>query len=257
MQSYLDRTLKEAAAIAPQLEAFRSTYTALTDAVNPFLRTIPADSPIRNLATERDTAALACWATVGQPILAADPLSSGSRRATARPSLPAQKKLLAKLADLATACRSLVKDVDLITKLSARVVDTAEKDAAAREHDAWDSRAIGRLAKDLDARRKDAIDQLKLTAYFERQADWLLSRFPNAEFTTVPGLCRAVTLADIEAADWSLTPGRYVGVAPAEVDEDFDFEQTMRDIHAELAELNAKAAVLAARIQANFEGLAI
>ena len=63
--------------------------------------------------------------------------------------------------------------------------------------------------------------------------------------------------ADIEAADWSLTPGRYVGVAPAEVDEDFDFEQTMRDIHTELADLNREAVELAARIQENFEGLGV
>ena len=175
----------------------------------------------------------------------------------ARPSLPAQKKLLSKLADLATACRTLVKDIDLVCKLSARVLDTAEKDADARDHDAWDSRAIGRLVKDLDARRQDAVDQLKLTAYFERQADWLLSRFPDAEFTAVPGLCRAVTLAEIEAADWGLTPGRYVGVATAEVDEDFDFGQTLRDIHGELADLNREAAVLAAKIQENFEGLVV
>ncbi len=174
-----------------------------------------------------------------------------------RPSLSAQKKILVKLAALAAACRAHVKEIDLVCKLSARVVDTAEKDADARTHEAWDTRAIGRLTKDLDARRKDAVDQLKLTAYFERQADWLLSRFPNAEFTAVPGLCRAVTLAEIEAADWSLTSGRYVGVAPAEVDEDFDFEQTLRDIHGELADLNAEAAVLAARIQENFEGLGI
>ena len=57
--------------------------------------------------------------------------------------------------------------------------------------------AIGRLAKELDARRRDAVDQLKLTAYFEWQADWLLSRFPDAQFTAVSGLCRAVTLAEI------------------------------------------------------------
>jgi type I restriction enzyme M protein len=120
-----------------------------------------------------------------------------------------------------------------------------------------DTRAIGPLVKDLDVRRKDAVDQLKLTAYFERQADWFLSRFPDAEFTAVPGLCRAVPIAEIEAADWSLTPGRYVGVAPPEVDEDFDFEQTLRDIHAELTDLNQEAAVLAARIQENLEGLAI
>jgi type I restriction enzyme M protein len=193
---------------------------------------------------------------VGQVVnLRADWQSAQASKA--RLSLEQQKKLLSKLADLAAACRGLVKDVDLVCKLSARVVDTAEKDAATRDHDSWDSRAIGRLAKELDARRKDAVDQLKLTAYFERQAEWLLSRFPDAEFTDVPGLCRAVTLADIEAADWRLTPGGYVGVAPAEVDKDFDFEQTLSDIHAELADLNREACALAAKIQADFEGLGI
>lgn len=49
-------------------------------------------------------------------------------------------------------------------------------------------------------------------------------------------------------ADWSLTPGRYVGVAPPEEDEDFDFE---------LADLNKEATELAARIQENFEELGV
>ena len=39
------------------------------------------------------------------------------------------------------------------------------------------------------------------------------------------------------------------------MDEDLDFEQTMRDIHTELPELNKEAVELAARIQKNFEGL--
>jgi type I restriction enzyme M protein len=246
VQTYLDRTLEESAAIAPRLDAFRTAHSALVDATAPFLATLPSDSPIRHLVTDRDAAV----ALVGQAV----PPAQASH---ARPSLSAQKKLLAKLALLAATCRALIKDIDLACKLSARVVDAAEKDASARAHASWDTRAIGRLAKDLDARRQDAVDQLKLTAYFERQADWLLSRFPDAEFTAVPGLCRAVTLADIEAADWSLTPGRYVGVAPQEVDEHFDFEQTMRDIHAELEDLNREAAPLAAKIQENFEGLGI
>ena len=249
VQSYLDRTMEEAAAIAPRLEAFRNAYAALAAATTPFLKTLPKDSPIRQLVAERDAA-------VGQVVnLRADWQSAQAGKA--RPSLSAQKKLLAKLADLANTCRSRVTAVDLVTKLSARVVDSAEKDAAARDHDAWDTRAIGRLAKELDSHRKDAVDQLKLTAYFERQADWLLSRFPDAEFKTVPGLCRSVTLADIEAADWSLAPGRHVEGAPPEVDEDFDFEQAMRDIHTELEDLNREAATLAAKIQENLAGLGL
>jgi type I restriction enzyme M protein len=94
-------------------------------------------------------------------------------------------------------------------------------------------------------------------AYFHRQVAWLQDRFPAAELRAVPGLVRLVDIKDIEAADWSLTPGRYVGVAPPEVDEDFDFEQTLRDIHIELADLNREAADLASKIQENFRELGV
>ena len=73
----------------------------------------------------------------------------------------------------------------------------------------------------------------------------------------MPGLCKVVSRADIEVADWSLTPGRYVGVAPPEVDEDFDFEQALKDIHLELADLNREAIELAAKIQENFTELGV
>jgi len=70
----------------------------------------------------------------------------------------------------------------------------------------------------------------------------------------VPGLCKAVTQAEIAANDWSLTPGRYVGVAPgaAEDDDGEAFVARMKEIHGELAELNEKSFDLAANIQANF-----
>ena len=158
---------------------------------------------------------------------------------------------------LAAACRDLIKDLDLVFKLATRLVDTAEKDAGAKDDATWITREIGKLEKDLDARRAEAVDQLKATAYFERQAHWLLSRFPDARLVDVPGLVKLVDRQEIAAADWSLTPGRYVGVAPAEVDDDFDFEQTLGDIHIEIADLNQEAAELAKRIQKNFEGLGV
>ena len=71
----------------------------------------------------------------------------------------------------------------------------------------------------------------------------------------VPGLCKAVTLEEIEANDWSLTPGRYVGVAAVAQDDEDDFADQLRAIHEELAELNDKAVELAARIAGNLEEL--
>jgi type I restriction enzyme M protein len=157
---------------------------------------------------------------------------------------------------MAEAIRGLVKQVDLLYKLGARAADLgAELAADDAISTVYDRRATGRLVKQLDEERKAAVEQLKHAAYFHRQVAWLQDRFPKAELEAVPGLVKLVDRKDIEAADWSLTPGRYVGVAPPEEDEDFDFEQTLRDIHTELADLNKEAADLAVKIQENFEEL--
>ena len=66
---------------------------------------------------------------------------------------------------------------------------------------------------------------------------------------------KRVDRAEIEAHDWSLTPGRYVGVTPEEEDEDFDCQEALRSIHIDLKGLNEEAEVLAARIAWNFEEL--
>jgi type I restriction enzyme M protein len=154
------------------------------------------------------------------------------------------------------AVRGLIKQVDLLYKLATRVAgfgaDLAADDAVSA---VYDRRATARLVRQLDDERKAAVEQLKHVVYFHRQVAWLQDRFPDAELAAVPGLVKLVDRREVETADWSLTPGRYVGVAPPEEDEDFDFEQTLRDIHIELTDLNKEAVELAAKIQQNFEEL--
>jgi len=253
VQQYLERTLAEAAAIAAIAADFRKAYEALAKPAAAFLKSLPKDSPVRELVKERDDAAKSCFASLDS--LAARIAKEWKKPCAAKPA--AQRKFSGELETLAAACRDLVKDVDLVFKLALRVVDSAEKDAGAKDDDSWNTREIGKLEKDLDARRAEAVEQLKATAYFERQAHWLLSHFPDAKLVDVPGLVKLVDRKEIAAADWSLTPGRYVGVAPAEVDDDFDFEQVLGDIHVEIKDLNAEAAMLAKRIQKNFEGLGL
>jgi type I restriction enzyme M protein len=107
----------------------------------------------------------------------------------------------------------------------------------------------------MDETRRVLVEGLRLVRYFHRQAVWLTERFPDARLVDVLGLVKLVDRAEIEKNDWSLTPGRYVGVAPEEVDEDFDFEETMRDLHLELEGLNDEAAELAKTIANNFKEL--
>ena len=97
VQSYLDRTAEEAAAIGPDLEAFRKAYGALADAANSFLETLPADSPIWQLAAERDAAV--------EKVVDPRAVRPTGQADNGRPALPAQKRLLAKLAELAAVCQ--------------------------------------------------------------------------------------------------------------------------------------------------------
>ncbi|MBR6463190.1 N-6 DNA methylase [bacterium] len=85
-------------------------------------------------------------------------------------------------------------------------------------------------------------------------ADWLEERFPDGKYRDVEGLVKAVTREEIAENDWSLTPGRYVGVAETD-DNDEDFAEKFASLHEELRKLNAEAATLAEKIDANFKEL--
>ena len=75
--------------------------------------------------------------------------------------------------------------------------------------------------------------------------------FPAGAYRDVPGLCRVANRAEIAAQDWSLNPGRYVGVAPGQVVDDEEFRVKLEALQEELEGLNAEAAALQARIAEN------
>ena len=85
---------------------------------------------------------------------------------------------------------------------------------------------------------------------------WLTSRFPDGEYTDILGLCKVVNRAEIADNDYSLTPGRFVGLAD-ETDYDFDYKTEMGAIKEELKELNAEANDLASQIQVNLDELGL
>ena len=62
--------------------------------------------------------------------------------------------------------------------------------------------------------------------------------------------------AEIKSKGWSLTPGAYVGVAPVE-DDGVDFYARMKEIHAELQELQAKSNELMEIISRNMEEMGL
>jgi type I restriction enzyme M protein len=77
---------------------------------------------------------------------------------------------------------------------------------------------------------------------------WFKEKFPTGKYEDVEGLCKIVDLEEVAAQDYSLTPGRYVGVVVT-LDMDFDYKGRMTKIHSELATLNEEANALMQQIQ--------
>jgi type I restriction enzyme M protein len=123
--------------------------------------------------------------------------------------------------------------------------------------DEWNTREIVNLKKQTEEARNIAVKQLKLARYFHHQAEWLIEQFPEEKLRDVEGLVKLVDKEELKENDWSLTPSRYVGVAPEEEDPDFDFSETMRNIHAELDSLNVQSTELTKKINNNFKKLGI
>lgn len=170
----------------------------------------------------------------------------------------AQRSQADRFAELVPALKGLQKHIAEVHKMVGRSLEIAEKQLALRRWEAWDSKAVRTVREQLEQARDQVIAVLKSTLYFKQQVAWLQVRFPEAIFVDVPGLCRVVSQDEIVQQDSSLTPGRYVGVGTvAAEDDEMEFEERMREIHLELAELNESAIELASAISTSFKEMTL
>lgn len=237
------------------LPDFTTALDALTDAMQPFLDTLGDDSAHSEVQKEL-AKALPVFNTDVEEFRQSisEQEAAWEQQKTTNGDL---KQAVDRLAPLADSSRDLIKQTDLLYKLTSRLIETCENECSAKANDAWVGKDVTRTRKAADEARQRAVEQIRQVRDFWRQAHWLTERFPEAELCDVEGLVKLVDRTEIEANDWSLTPGRYVGVAPEEEDDDFDFEEALRDIHVELEDLNNEAVKLAATIKKNLEELGI
>jgi type I restriction enzyme M protein len=134
-------------------------------------------------------------------------------------------------------------------------VKEAGKEDDLRKNKDWKANVLDKL-KAMENDFSDYSHCIDQILYFNKEANWLLSRFPNGEYTDIAGLCKVVSKEEIAQNDYSLTAGRYVGVAP-QIDEDFDYEERMAEIKVELQSLNEEAISLANQIQLNLTELGL
>ncbi len=69
---------------------------------------------------------------------------------------------------------------------------------------------------------------------------WFKERFPKGTYEDIEGLCKIVTIDEVKENDWSLTPGRYVGVV-IDFDDEFDYKKRVKEIQSELKHLNGES----------------
>ncbi len=127
--------------------------------------------------------------------------------------------------------------------------DKVKKDKTRKER-------INKFSDEAESLLHDFNEAAEHCIYFEKELHWLTSRFPKGEYTDIPGLCKVVSQKEIAANDFSLTPGRYVGVA-SQIDDDFDFEERMAEIKIELFDLNKDSIKIAKVIQEHLNDLGL
>jgi type I restriction enzyme M protein len=258
---YLSKVYQECDALAGVLNPFDEALCALRAPLDAFVKVVAVNGDVDAAKRRQLAETLSGWTQAAKGYVA--------DRKKLMAVVDAWKKKFAKVPidnsgqraareafePIAEELKGQARQAAFLFKLATRASEIAEKELGAKGNGDWDGRLVNRRKKDLDTARRDAIEQMKQAAYFHKQVAWLHHRFPEGKLADVPGLVKLIDRKEIESNDWSLTPGRYVGVAPPAVDEDFDFEEALRDIHTELANLNQEASELAAKIQTNFEGL--
>jgi len=77
---------------------------------------------------------------------------------------------------------------------------------------------------------------------------------PLPQYRDIPGFCKSATLEEVRKHGYVLTPGRYVGAAEQEEDDE-PFDQKMQRLVAQLREKQAESTKLDAAITANLKEL--
>ena len=154
----------------------------------------------------------------------------------------AQRKLAETIAPFFALLHELLKEVD-------KKVRHIEKDVG-------NGHARSDL-KSLKAELEELHKEIKATEYFFSHIAWLHERFPEAKYEDVTGLCKLADLNEVKEQEYSLNPGRYVGVV---IEEDGkteeEFIEEMLALNDELNKLNKEASALESVINHNIRQIA-
>jgi len=162
----------------------------------------------------------------------------------------AQHALRAQFTPFFSGLHAAVKALDkAIREMDKRKAEAAKADGKRA--------TANRQTKGVKAAVQALHDELKAAELYYQHISWLQERFPKAAYEDVTGLCKLASREDIVEQDWSLNPGRYVGVV---IEEDGKTEEEfiagLADMANELDELTKQSHVLEKLIAQNVVTLA-
>ena len=116
---------------------------------------------------------------------------------------------------------------------------------------------VDRQTKALKSALEALHGEIRDTELWFSHIQWLQERFPKAEYEDVTGLCKLASRQEVAEQDWSLNPGRYVGVV---IEEDGKTEEEfisgLLAMNDEPSRLNTEARALESVITGNVQLLA-
>jgi type I restriction enzyme M protein len=149
-----------------------------------------------------------------------------------------------------TALHDSLKQIDKAVRRHEKALAEVAKQAGKRQ-------SSDRATKQLKTALEELHKEVKNAESYFGHIHWLQERFPEAEYEDVTGLCKLADLEEVKEQDYSLNPGRYVGVV---IEEDGKTEEEFiadfLDMSEELNELNKSASTLEGTIMNNVKRIA-
>jgi len=138
-----------------------------------------------------------------------------------------------------------------------KTVRQHEKQQAEQNHTNGKRPAPDRKTRALKAALEELHKEVKNAELFYQHIHWLQECFPGAEYEDVIGLCKLASPENLLEQDYSLNPGRYVGVV---IEEDGkteeEFIESILQLNDELEERNREANTLENVVAKNIRVLA-
>jgi type I restriction enzyme M protein len=160
-----------------------------------------------------------------------------------------------------TAHIALLKDLDAKIKTSKDAITEiwteADKLLKLKADKNWSELELSNLAKNLDELHQNWKNATAQVTYWHSNIHWLQSRFPNATYRDVVGLCKVADKVEYAVEqDYSLNAGRYVGIEITDDDiSPENFKNIISEKYSEFEKLSGNASSLEIQIKENLKSL--